>query len=136
MTRDETVKVLAILKAAYPASYKGMNKQEANGVITVWSTQFAKIPAEVILIAVQKLIATSNFPPTIAEVKSKLRGLYWETWGDTRQHEQGTLPMDETTLRRAKIVMNVCSEYNSRATQEPTLSELIGGVQNYITSGE
>ena len=33
MTREETVKILAILKAAYPNSYKGMTKEEANATI-------------------------------------------------------------------------------------------------------
>ena len=37
MTRDETTKVLALLKAAYPNSYKGMTKEEAMGTISIWN---------------------------------------------------------------------------------------------------
>lgn len=71
MTRDETIKMLAILKAAYPNSYKGMTKDEANGMIAVWTMQFADMPADIVLMALNKLISTSQFPPAISEVKRK-----------------------------------------------------------------
>lgn len=41
MTREDTIKVLAILKAAYPASYRNMSRDEANGTVMIWATQFA-----------------------------------------------------------------------------------------------
>ena len=41
MTREETIKVLAILKAAYPNAYKGMTREEAQGTVSVWAMQFA-----------------------------------------------------------------------------------------------
>ena len=46
MTRDETTKVLALLKAAYPNSYKGMTKEEAMGTISIWTMQFESVPVE------------------------------------------------------------------------------------------
>lgn len=78
MTREETVKVLSLLKAAYPSSYKDMNKQEANGVITIWATQFLNMPLDIVLIAINKLISKCKFPPSIAEVKESIEGLYVE----------------------------------------------------------
>ena len=78
MTREETIKVLAILKAAYPNSYKNMSVDEANATATVWAVQFADMPAEVVMIAINKLIGTSPFPPAISEVKDRIKGLYWE----------------------------------------------------------
>lgn len=135
MTREETIKVLAILKAAYPASYKGMSRDEANGVVMVWATQFANIPANAIMIAVQKLIASSTFPPTINEVKSKLRGVYWEAWQAIAEHENGSNPMEGGRLEATRRIMEACRPCNDAGDNEPTLSELIGGVQKYISSG-
>lgn len=132
MTREETIKVLAILKAAYPASYKGMTKQEANGTVMVWATQFANVPGEVVLIAIQKLISSSTFPPSISEVKSKLRGLYWESWHIINSHKQGIEVLDEQTLARTEAIMNACSHFNNSASTEPALAELMGGVQRYL----
>ena len=133
MTREDTIKVLAILKAAYPASYRNMTKDEANGVVMIWETQFAADPLDVVLIAVQKLIATNAFPPTISEVKSKLRALYWEAEGELMINSNG---LDSGKVQSIKAISDACSRYNNRGSNEPTLSELIGGIKKYITDGK
>ena len=78
MTKAETTKILAILKAAYPNSYKNITKEEASGTVMIWATQFSNIPAEVVMLAINKLIATKPFPPAICEVKEKIKDFYWE----------------------------------------------------------
>ena len=78
MTKKETAQVLAILKAAYPASYRGMTPEEATGTASVWAMQFADMPVDVVLVALQKLVATSKFPPAISEVKETLRSMHYE----------------------------------------------------------
>ena len=75
MTREEAIKILAILKAAYPNFYKNMTKEEAKGTINVWASQFVSFPYSAVLIAVQKLISTKTFPPTVSEVKERIRSL-------------------------------------------------------------
>lgn len=80
MTKQDAAQVLAILKAAYPASYQGMTTQEATGTITVWQMQFADMPVDIVLLAVHKLISSNKFPPTVAEVKQKLQSIHWETY--------------------------------------------------------
>lgn len=78
MTRDEAVQILSILKAAYPNNYKGMSKQEAMGVISLWALHFANVPADIVMIAVNKTIAKKSFPPSIADVKESLNSMYYE----------------------------------------------------------
>ena len=78
MTREETIQVLALLKAAYPNSYKGISKKEGNAIIAVWATQFTNIPVQIVLIAINKLIYKNTFPPAISEVKDKIKNLYYE----------------------------------------------------------
>ena len=135
MTRDETIKVLAVLKAAFPASYRNMTRDEANGTVMIWATQFAADPVQVVMMAVQKLIATSQFPPSIAEVKSKLHSLYWEAEGKLLVHQNGNVQMGEEELKSVTAIRDACSKYNRASSKEPTLEELIGGVKNYITDG-
>ena len=135
MTRDEAIKILAVIKAAFPASYRNMTRDEANGTVMVWASQFANDPAEVVMIAVQKLIATSQFPPTIADVKSKMRGLYWESWMAVRQHDLGLAVMSAKQLEATTAVMNACERYNREASAEPKLCELMNGLQNFLTDG-
>ena len=133
MTRDDTIKVLAVLKAAYPASYRNMSKDEANGVVMIWATQFAADPVQVVMMAVQKLIAVSQFPPSIAEVKSKLHNLYWEAEGRLLTCN---IEMGEDEVKAVTAIRDACSRYNRGSSKEPTLEELMGGLQNYlITDG-
>lgn len=134
MTRDETIKILAILKAAYPNSYRGMTKDEANGTVAVWATQFSSMPASVVMIAVNKLISTSTFPPSIGEVKEKIRGLYFEAWQMLKSHERyGDL--DGETVAQLEEIIAVCEPMRTRLTIEPTLGELLKGYSGYLSGG-
>ena len=63
MTKKEATQILAILSAAYPSSYRNMTEQEAQGTVMVWCTQFGDISAEVVMMAVNKCISSSKFPP-------------------------------------------------------------------------
>lgn len=134
MTRDETIKLLAILKAAYPNSYRGMTKDEANGTVNIWASQFASIPANVVMIAVNKLISTSTFPPSIVEVKQKVRGLYFEAWQMLKENETyGTL--DEKTVAQLEEIIKIVEPMRTRLTLEPTLGELLQGYNGYLSGG-
>lgn len=90
MTREEAIKVLSILKAAYPNSYKGMGKEEANGVVMVWATQFSKIPYKIVLLAVNKAISKEPFPPAISEVRKIIKNLYYEAQNMLYDHNLAT----------------------------------------------
>lgn len=118
MTREETVQVLSILKAAYPNAYNGMTKQEANGVIALWTIQFSKIPLQIVMIAINKLIATSKFPPAISEVKEKLSSLYFEATAELMYFRTTELSQEER--KKLEYIRENCGE-----RQEPTLMQLI-----------
>lgn len=81
MTKKEATQILAMLKAAYPNFYKDMGADEAQGTISIWAMQFADLPAEVVLMALNKHISVGKFPPTIAEIKEKITAIYWEAHG-------------------------------------------------------
>lgn len=72
MDKIETTKILAVLKATYPNFYKDMSKQEINDTINIWSEMFKEEPYELITIVIKEVIATSEYPPTIATIKKKL----------------------------------------------------------------
>ena len=135
MTREETIKILAILKAAYPNSYKNMTKEEANGTVAIWSMQFTNIPADVVMVAINKLISASPFPPAISEVKDKIRGLYWESWEALRfnQEEKTLTPEQEAMYKRIFIAAE--SLRNCGSGKEPSLQEMIQGENNHFLIG-
>lgn len=74
MTKQETLLILATLKAAYPTYYRELPKTDAEAVVNLWAVQFADCGYKETMTAVHSLISsrTSNFPPTIGEVKQAL----------------------------------------------------------------
>lgn len=134
MTREETIKILAILKAAYPNSYKNMTKEEANGTIGVWSVQFAKYPAQLVMAAVNKIISTSTFPPSIAEVKEKISGMYWEIWEILNTNRSFPTLTPEQEMMYTQM-LDVIEPLRINPKGELTLSEILGS-QKLLNGGD
>lgn len=136
MTKAETAQVLAILKAAYPNTYKSLSAEDATATINVWAAQFANIPVSVVMIAVNKLISTNIFPPAITEVKERIRSLYWEAWDMIHQHNNGLRKLDDKTLATAHQILKVVEPMRTKQHIEPSLGELLGGYAQYLTEGK
>lgn len=75
MTREETIMVLAVLRGAYPAFYRGITNQEAESTIALWQSMFDEEPYEVVGAAVKAFIAADakGYPPAIGQIKDKIR---------------------------------------------------------------
>lgn len=74
MTYDETLAIMSVLKAAYPAFYRDMKRGEAEGIVSLWAAMFADDPAEVVAVAVKAHIASDSkgFPPHIGAIKDAI----------------------------------------------------------------
>lgn len=74
MTYDETLAIMAVLKAAYPNFYKDMKRSEAEGIVSLWTEMFRDEPAEVVAVAVKAHIANDKkgFPPHIGAIKEAI----------------------------------------------------------------
>lgn len=136
MTKEETAKILAILKAAYPNTFKNLSTEDARATLNIWATQFISIPVGVVMIAVNKLISTNIFPPTITEVKERIRSLYYEAWGMLHQHKQGISPLDPKTLEQVQQILKVVEPMRTQQQIEPSMKELLSGYAQYLTSGK
>lgn len=133
MTQKEAVQVLAILKAAYPNFYKDMSKQDAMGTVNIWAIQFANMPADIVLLAVNKLIATSQFPPAISEVKKKFSKLYWEAYESLRVNDVS----HNLTAEQIKYFEYIKdhTENERYMTHEPKIREMIQGNNHQMLLG-
>ena len=78
MTRDETIRIMSVLRGAYPGFYRGINRKEADATVNLWQTVFADEPYEQVSMAVLALIKsrTSTFPPVPGDVSEKLQELF------------------------------------------------------------
>lgn len=74
MNKQETAQIMAILKAAYPAYYAKISKEEAIVAVNLWADLFAAEDALLVAAAVKALIASKvdSYPPSIGAVKEKI----------------------------------------------------------------
>lgn len=132
MTENETTAILAILKTAYPQQLSKITQAEAEAMIKLWSIQFHNIPSDIVMLAIQKLIGTSEFFPSIPDIKKKLTNLHYEAWGLLNEHEQSCdtefpigRKLSETALQRVQYIYD--NTYQRNSETELDLIDCIGG---------
>lgn len=126
MTTEESIKILAVLAAAYPGRFKA-TPEEASGIATVWAVQFATVPVDVVFLALNKAIADcTEHPPTPGKVKQKLRALYWEA--NSFLNDYGNKDLDEETKQKYQRIADLTNKYRC-GSLEPELKDMlsIGG---------
>lgn len=75
MDRTEVIKIMAVLRGAYPQFYRTIDRKEAEDTVNLWSEMFSDEPYPVVAAAVKALIAADSkgFPPVIGQVRAKIR---------------------------------------------------------------
>lgn len=86
MQRQDVIKLLSILKTAYPRFYANMTKEDANEAIELWTDMLKDCDTKVVMIATKNLINTLQFPPTIADIKNEIYKL-------TKQNEKSDIEL-------------------------------------------
>lgn len=79
MNKEETQKILTILRVNYPNSFKSVaNKNDMNLIVDTWDLQFKNYTLDEVLNAIMSIIATdtSGFAPSIGRVKDELNKKY------------------------------------------------------------
>lgn len=78
MDRTQTIKVLAVLKSAYPHAFQNMTKQDGEAMLNLWMSMFTEETYEEVNAAIGALISTRTvgYSPTVGEVKEQLRKLH------------------------------------------------------------
>lgn len=73
MTRDDTIRILSVLRGAYPGFYRDISRQEAESTIALWGCMFEE-PYEIVAAAVKAFISADvkGFPPAIGQIKEKI----------------------------------------------------------------
>lgn len=132
MTSDETLAMLSILAAAYPNFYKKMSPEETEGVTLVWSVQFADVPADIVYMALQKAIGSCKFPPSIKEVKDKIRELHWEAY-DVVSAYGIEKALNPTALEDYRRIYEATKSFKHSTGNEPAIDRLLSNANNYLS---
>lgn len=72
MTREETAKLLEILRVAYPKHYKDMTKADASKTVNLYHSRLKDYPTALVIEALNAYIDENEYPPTIAGIKRYL----------------------------------------------------------------
>ena len=77
MTREDAKKLLALIKVAYPNSYKDMDREFALATVNMWQSTFPEVPYVIMETAFNQFRKKSKFPPTVADMYEELKSLYY-----------------------------------------------------------
>ena len=78
MNREESIKLLALIKVAYPTAYKDMDNVSKQATVNMWQTTFQTVPYHIMEMAFNRFRMASKFPPTVAEMCKELQHLHWK----------------------------------------------------------
>lgn len=119
MNREESIKILAVLKANYSNFYKGLARVDAEAMVNLWQEMFSDTPYEVVGAAVKAYIATDTlgYPPNVGKIKELIRKL--------------TQPEEMTEQEAIQLIIKACSNSIYHAQEEfeklpPVLKRLAG----------
>lgn len=119
MTFDDTRAILKIVKAEWPQSFSGMNREDAEARLHLWAEMFADDPAALVGAAVKSIIAAGNreFAPNVGVIKETMR----------RMERPDEMTAGEAWTVIASAIRN--SAYEAREEFErlpPILRKLVG----------
>lgn len=89
MTLEESIKLLALIKLAYPNSYKDIDKDTQLATVNMWQRAFNTTPLAVMELALDHFVKASKFPPTIADMCDELNSIYFEALQNVLSLEAG-----------------------------------------------
>ena len=71
MNKTETIQVITLLASNYDSIAK-KDKSQKQFMINSWTTCLSDLKYEDVLTAVKKVMMTSSFPPTVADIRKNL----------------------------------------------------------------
>lgn len=81
--------IMGTLQVAYPKFYNNLLQEQRKLTVDLWTKMLSDVTAEEVTLAVNKIIATSEWPPTIAEVRKVISEIQkgsakeaGEAWGE------------------------------------------------------
>lgn len=130
MNKQEAVKLLALIKIAYPTAYRDMDEASKKATVNMWQMSFPDVPYGIIEQAFNHFRMVSKFPPTVAEMVEELKRIYFEaTEGALIQKALG----NQEAVDQYRLVMG----YTARYKDDSNLGGLnIGSLQGRLGGGD
>ncbi len=107
MNKTEAAKLLALIKVAYPSTYRDMDNATTMATVNMWQSTFSTVPYPIMEMAFDHFRRVSKFAPTIADMYAELKGLHF------RALEEVFATDDAETKKIANKIMQHTSQYKN-----------------------
>ena len=77
MNKQEAVRLLALIKVAYPTAYRDMDEASKKATVNMWQMSFQDVPYPIMEQAFNHFRMVNKFPPTVAEMVEELKHIYY-----------------------------------------------------------
>ena len=137
MNKQEAIKLLALIKVAYPTAYRDMDQASKQATVNMWAGSFPDIPYPIMEQAFNHFRMASKFPPTVAEMVEELRQIHFHATECTLIHKGLG---NEEEVRRYRAIMACTARYKNNEHLGLQLGSLpmleIGGESYAGTPGD
>ena len=115
MNKQEAVKLLALIKVAYPTAYRDMDDASKKATVNMWQMSFPDVPYGIMEQAFNHFRMVSKFPPTVAEMVEELKHIYYQALEGAMLHEGlmslGDEPGSPEMAAKYRLVMAHTARY-------------------------
>ena len=108
MNKQEAVKLLALIKVAYPTAYRDMDEASKKATVNMWAGSFPDVPYGIMEQAFNHFRMVSKFPPTVAEMVEELKHIHYQA---LEQANIYLLTDNHEAVKQCMLVMNITSKY-------------------------
>lgn len=123
MNREESIKLLALIKVAYPSAYKDMDKETKLATVNMWMITFPNVPYQIMVMAFERFRMVSKFPPTVAEMAEELVNIHYQALeGAMECHALG----DKDSINLYSKIMRITEPYKSGSYKDAPMMNLRG----------
>lgn len=129
MNKQEAIKLLALIKVAYPTAYRDMDQASKQATVNMWAGSFPDVPYPIMEQAFNHFRMVSKFPPTVAEIVEELKQIHFHATECALINK--TMGNDEE-VRRYRAIMDFTYRYKDSSNLGLQLSSL----PNLLTGGE
>ena len=131
MNKQEAVKLLALIKIAYPTAYRDMDEASKKATVNMWQMSFPDVPYGIMEQAFNHFRMVSKVPPTVAEMVEELKHIYFQATEGAFIHK---VLEDWETVEKYRLVMEYTARYkddnNLGGLNIGSLPKMLGGETN------
>lgn len=133
MNKQEAVKLLALIKVAYPTAYRDMDEASKRATVNMWANSFPEVPYGIMEQAFNHFRMVSKFPPTVAEMVEELKQIHYQA---TEYALVCSSMGNDADARQYRAIMDATSRYKDMDHFWGRLNMIVDGGNKALDQGD